>query len=365
MRNEIELDSIIEDYLNGKLSAEEAKAFEQLRANDPVVDHKVVSHKVFLDAMKDYADVLALKERMDQAHEGIDVAALSKKLGPHPSYIVNLWRNNKSAIAVAASFILLTIVTLFSIQQTSQQTGSYEQMSQEFSRLKRTTSTLIRDVKSSKAIKPADRKPSRPGKFGGTGFAISTNGYILTSFHVIERSDSIYVQSANGDSYKVNVTYKDPVNDIAILKIIDKSFVLGSLPYTLTRNQLGLGESVYTLGFPKDDIVFGKGYLSSQSGFNGDSLAYQVAIDVNPGNSGGPLLDNSGNIVGIINAKESNTDGATFAVKAKYLREALSTIPQDSIVGKISSSKKSSIRKMEASKQVSKIQNYVFMVKGL
>lgn len=365
MRNEIELDSIIEDYLNGKLSADEAKAFEQLRANDPVVDHKVVSHKVFLETMKEYADILALKERMDQAHEGIDVAALSKKLGPHPSYIVNLWRNNKSAIAVAASFILLTIVTLYSIQQTNQQTGSYEQMSKEINRLKTSTTTLIRNVKSIPATQSADKKPSRPGKFGGTGFAISTNGYILTSYHVIERSDSIYVQSANGDSYKVNVTYKDPVNDIAILKIIDKSFVLGSLPYTLTRNQLGLGESVYTLGFPKEDIVFGKGYLSSQSGFNGDSLAYQVAIDVNPGNSGGPLLDNSGNIVGIINAKESNTDGATFAVKAKYLREALSTIPQDSIVGKISSSKKSSIRKMEASKQVSKIQNYVFMVKGL
>ena len=117
MRNDIEIESIIEDYLNGKLTEAEAKAFEQLRENDPIMDHKVVAHKVFLDSLKDYASVLDLKEQMNNAHAQIDVDALSRKLGPHPSFIVNMWRKNKSAIAVAASFILLTIVTLFSIQQ--------------------------------------------------------------------------------------------------------------------------------------------------------------------------------------------------------------------------------------------------------
>lgn len=358
MRNEIELEGIIEDYLNGKLSEEETKAFEQLRLNDPAVDHKVVTHKVFLDSLRDYASNLDLKNRMDSAHNQIDVNALSKKLGPHPSFIVNIWRKNKAAIAVAASFILLTIVTIYSIQQTTEQTGSYEKMSVELSKLKSSTNNLIRDVKSSHSTKAA----VKPVKFGGTGFAISSNGYILTSYHVIEKSDTVYVQSNKGDLYKVDITYKDPVNDIAILKIIDKKFSLGSLPYSLKKGFVGMGESVYTLGYPKDDIVFGKGYLSSQSGFNGDTLAYQVAIDVNPGNSGGPLLDNSGNVIGIINAKESYTDGATFAVKAKFLQEALSTIPQDSVVGKISTVKRK--HKLEPSKQLSKIQEYVFMVKG-
>ncbi|WP_214228105.1 serine protease [Pedobacter sp. B4-66] len=360
MRNEIELEGIIEDYLNGKLSEAEATAFEQLRLNDPTVDHKVVAHKVFLDSLKDYASNLDLKNKMDHAHDQIDVDALSKKLGPHPSFIVNLWRKNKSAIAVAASFILLTVVTIYSIQQTTEQTGSYKQMSAELSKLKSSTSNLIREVKSSQTTKAA----VKPVKFGGTGFAISSNGYILTSYHVIEKSDSIYVQNSKGDMYKVDITYKDPTNDIAILKIIDKNFSLASLPYSLKKGRVGMGESVYTLGYPKDDIVFGKGYLSSQSGFNGDTLAYQVSLDVNPGNSGGPLLDNNGNIIGIINAKESYTDGATFAVKAKFLQEALSSIPQDSVVGKISSVRKSQLYKLEQSKQLSKVQEYVFMVKG-
>jgi len=360
MRNEIELEGIIEDYLNGKLTEAEATAFEQLRLNDPTVDHKVVAHKVFLDSLKDYASNLDLKNKMDHAHDQIDVDALSRKFGPHPSFIVNMWRKNKSAIAVAASFILLTIVTIYSIQQTTEQTGSYKQMSAELSKLKSSTNNLIRDVKSSQNSKV----PVKPVKFGGTGFAISSNGYILTSYHVVEKSDTVYVQNNKGDLYKVDITYKDPINDIAILKIIDKKFSLGSLPYSLKKGKVGLGESVYTLGYPKDEVVLGIGYLSSQSGFNGDTLAYQLSLDVNPGNSGGPLLDNSGNVIGIINAKESYTDGATFAVKAKFLQEALSSIPQDSIVGRISSVRKSKLSKLEPSKQVSKIQDYVFMIKG-
>jgi len=362
MRNEIELESIIEDYLNGKLSEAEKLAFEELCRNDLSVNQKVVDHRAFLKSLLSYADTLELKSKMNAAHDKIDVDHLSRKLGPHPSVIVNIWRKNRAAIAVAASFILLTTVMLYSmIQQTTQQTSSYEKMSMELSRLKSSTNSLIRDVKSNQNHPTA---PVKAMKFGGTGFAISANGYILTSYHVIEKSDTVYVQNSKGEQYKVEIKYKDPVNDIAILKIIDKTFSLGALPYSLKKTAVGMGEIVYTLGYPKEDIVFGKGYLSSQSGFNGDTLAYQVAIDVNPGNSGGPLLDNSGNIIGIINAKESHTDGATFAVKAKFLQEALSSIPQDSVIGKISA-RKSKIGRLEPSKQVSKIQEYVFMVKGL
>lgn len=361
MRNEIELEGIIEDYLNDKLTEGERNAFEELRRNDLSVDHRVVTHRTFVESLASYANTLELKNKMDAAHAMIDVDQLSRKLGPHPSIIVNIWRKNRAAIAVAASFILLTTVMIYSIQLTTQQTTGYEKMSVELNRLKSSTNSLIRNVKSNQHHSTA---PVKPVKFGGTGFAISSNGYILTSYHVIEKSDTVYVQNNKGEQYKVEITYKDPVNDIAILKIIDKNFSLNALPYSLKRSAVGMGESVYTLGYSKEDIVLGMGYLSSQSGFNGDTLAYQVAIDVNPGNSGGPLLDNSGNIVGIINAKETHTDGAAFAVKAKYLQEALSSIPQDSVVGKLSS-RKINKQRLEPSKQVSKIQEYVFMVKGL
>ncbi len=137
MRNEIEIEAIIEDYLKGKLTPEEKSAFEQLRANDSVVDHKVVAHKVFLDSMAQYATVLKLKEQMDSAHEQIDVETLAGKFRPHPSKIVMLWRSNKSAIAIAASFLVLAMISLYSINNNTKQAGSFEAMSQDLAQIKR------------------------------------------------------------------------------------------------------------------------------------------------------------------------------------------------------------------------------------
>lgn len=360
MRNEIELEAIIEDYLKGKLTADEQRAFEQLRSNDPMVDHKVVAHKVFLESMQQYADILLLKEQLDAAHTQIDVAAIADQVRPHPSRIVRVLRNNKAAIAVAASFLILALITLYSIQSTSIQAGSFEALKGEISQIKRSQNTLIRNINSTNAIK----SNVTPAKFGGTGFAIASNGYILTNYHVIKDADSLYIQNSKGYSFKVKAYYTDPVNDIAILKISDDTFTnLGSLPYSIKKSTTSIGEPVYTLGYPKDDVVLGDGYVSSKTGMNGDSIAYQVAIPVNPGNSGGPLLDNNGNIVGVINGKESKTDGAAFAVKSKYIMEALNAIPQDSLSRRVAYGKRSALQGLKRNKQVERIQDYVFMVK--
>jgi len=359
MRNEIELEGIIEDYLNGKLTADEHKAFEQLRNNDPIVDHKVVAHKVFLESMKQYADVLLLKQQLDAAHDKIDVAAISAKVAPHPSKIVRILRNNKSAIAVAASFLILAMIMLYSIQ--SQKDVGLQQVKKDVTDIKNTQNILIRDLKNVKSPAVNDK----PAKVGGTGFAISSNGYILTSFHVINGyKGSIYVQNSKGETFKVERVYTDMVNDIAILKIRDDAFKnLGAMPYSIKRGSAGIGDAVYTLGYPKDDVVLGDGYVSSRTGLNGDTVAYQVAIPVNPGNSGGPLLDNSGNVVGVINGKETKTDGAAFAVKSKYIMEALNAIPQDSLSRRVAYGKRSSLQGLKRNQQVQKIQDYVFMIK--
>lgn len=363
MRNEIELAGIIEDYLNGKLNDAELKAFEELRLKDAAVDHQVISHKVFLESMKEYASTAELKHKMGLIHHEIDVAAISKVVGPHPSFIINIWRKNKAAIAVAASFILLTVVTLYSIQLTTQQSGSVELVSRELTKIKNSQSSLIRKINSTSATNAT--KNLKPANYGGTGFALTANGYILTNLHVVEGADSVYVQDSKGNSYKAVVKRKDSQYDLAILKIVDESFgSLSNLPYRLKQNVIGMGESVYTLGFSKDDeAVYGQGYVSSKTGYNGDSTQYQVSIPVNPGNSGGPLLDHNGNIIGVISAKQNQVDGATFAVKSKYIQEALNSIPNDSLGKKVAFSKKSSLQGLSSPKQVDKIKDYVFMIK--
>lgn len=363
MRNEIELDGIIEDYLKGKLSEDETKAFEQLRLNDPAIDHKVVSHKVFLEAMEDYAAVVNLKQQMDNAHQQIDVETLSRQLGPHPSFIINLWRKNKAAIGVAASFIFLSMVMLYSIQQNTKQIGSVELVKRDLAKIKSSQSSLIRKINSSNAANAG--KNQKPANYGGTGFALTSNGYILTNLHVIEGADSVYVQDRKGNEYKVRIIPIDSQNDLAILKIESDSFTpLPNLPYRLKQNGIRMGEEVYTLGFPKDDAVLGKGYVSSKTGYNADdSTQYQVGIDVNPGNSGGPLLDQSGNIIGVISAKLSQVDGATFAIKAKYIQEAMNSISKDSLGKKVTFNKRNSLQRLSVPDQAEKLKDYVFMVK--
>jgi serine protease Do len=361
MSNNIELDAIIEDYLQGKLSVAEAEAFEQLRASDPAVDHKVVTHKVFVDALKQYGNTLSLKQRMDNVHASIDIDTLTEQFKPHPSFIVNLWRKNKSAVAVAASFLLLTIFSIYSIQHNTKQNGSYDLMRRELASIKNNQNKLVR------SLNPSTKQPGGPvnsAKFGGTGFALTANGYLCTNYHVIRDADSVYVQNNKGESFKVKVVYRDPQYDIAILKVIDNAFVpLSNLPYKLRRNNIGMGESVYTLGFPKDDAVFGEGYVSSKTGHSGDTTQYQVSIPINPGNSGGPLLDNYGNIIGVITAKENQVDGATFAIKSKYILEAMDAIPQDSLGRKVAYTKKNPLQGLKRTKQVDKIQDYVYMIK--
>lgn len=361
MRNEIELEAIIEDYLDGKLSAEEHQAFEQLRSTDPTVDHKVVTHKVFMESIKQYADMALLKQRMDAAHDQIDVASISEQVKPHSSRIVRLWRNNRSAIAVAASFLVLATIMLLSVYAQQAQVGNFEQLKNDVSDIKTAQSNIVRTIREDVKAKP----DVRPAKFGGTGFAISTNGYIVTSFHVIDGAKSLYVQNSEGASFKVIKYYMNPEKDIAVLKIDDPSFThLSTLPYSLKKGMTGLGDAVYTLGYPKEDVVLGDGYVSSKTGFNGDTSAYQVAIPVNPGNSGGPLLDNNGNVVGVINGKESKTDGAAFAIKSKYILEALNAIPQDSLRKKVSYGKRSSLQGLTRSEQAEKMAEYVFMIKA-
>lgn len=362
MRKELEIDAIVEDYLLGKLTDDEKQSFETLRASDASVDEKVVNHKLFSEAIGSYTSRLQLKNKLNSTHEQIDVNALANELGPHPSKIIELWRKNKALIGIAASFILLSLISIYSVQHNSRQADSYLQMRKDVVRALKSQNNLIRNIQANAGASLP--KNLNPGNFGGTGFAVSTNGYLVTNLHVVKDADSVYIQNSAGESFKVKVVHTDPLYDMAILKIDDERFKgLPALPYTIKKNSAGIGENVYTLGYPKDDAVLGEGYVSSKNGFVGDTTQYQVSIPVNPGNSGGPLLDNAGNLVGIISGKESQADGAAFAIKSTYILDALNSIPADSLGRKPSVNRKSALFGLKRTKQIEKLQDYVFMIK--
>lgn len=174
-------------------------------------------------------------------------------------------------------------------------------------------------------------------KSSGTGFAISTNGYIVTNHHVIDKAKSIEVKGVNGNSSKklnAELVVSDEKNDLAIIKINDPLFSsLGSIPYTVRQGVADVGESVFVLGYPLtssmgEEVKLTNGIVSSKTGFQGDISTYQISAPVQPGNSGGPLFDKNGNLIGVVNAKHTMAENAGYAIKFNYVKNLIELLPQ-------------------------------------
>ena len=358
----MELTERIEAYLNGEMSDAEFQAFEKMRAENPALDQQVVAHKAFIASLQNYGQKKHLISAMNSIHEKLDVEAIKAEVIPTKALIRILWNKYRLNATVAASVAILAVfMSLLSTGYFTHKSASKS----DYNALRREVKREIGEVKKDqKEIMRNIKAPVNPGLFGGTGFALSSNGYVVTNSHVIKGADSIYIQNAKGESYKVNLVYEDLIYDIAILKIIDADFTsFGQLPYLFKKSTSSVGENVFTIGFPKDDQVLGKGYLSSKNGYKGDTTEYQVDISVNNGNSGGPLLDNKGNIIGIVKGKQSASDGAAFAVKSKYILSSIAAIHADSLKSDIVLPKRNSLAGLSISDQNKKLENYIFMVK--
>jgi serine protease Do len=279
----------------------------------------------------------------------------------HPSFIVQLWRNHHSKISVAASIAIFAVLcTMFATGYLNNRETNYAHLSGVVAHLQVKTDNINKQLTNLKTPKKA---PENPGNFRGTGFAISTNGYIVTDYHVIKDADSVHVQSIDGKSYHAKLIYTEPGTDIAVLQIDDPAFkMFGAIPYAFKKAETDIGENVFTIGYPRDAMVLGPGFLTASTGFKGDTTQYQVSTPVDFGNSGGPLLDSRGNVIGIINAKETNIEGAAFAVKTSYLLKAIQDIP-DSLKGTLVINSKNTLAGLGRVQQIKKLQPYVFMVK--
>lgn len=351
----------IDRYLSGDMTAEERTQFEALREKDASVETKLAEHKHFTGLLKQYNERHILESRLNAIHDEIDVHTLKHDLLEHPSLVIRLWRNHHSKISVAASIaIFATLVTLFFTGYLTNQDPRYQQLVNKVNKVENSTKAL--EAKTNNLIR--GRGPVISANFRGTGFALTGNGYIVTNYHVIDGADSVYVQNADGESFRTKIIYPDPQNDIAVLQITDTAFTsLATVPYSFKRLTSDLGENVFTLGYPGENEKYGPGALTSNSGFHGDTAQYEVYIPVNPGNSGGPLLDDKGNLIGVINGKQTQTVGAAFAMKSTHLIKAIQGIPADSLSKALTLNTKNTLAGLSRTQQIKKLRNYVFMVK--
>ncbi|MDY0078760.1 MAG: trypsin-like peptidase domain-containing protein [Bacteroidales bacterium] len=166
----------------------------------------------------------------------------------------------------------------------------------------------------------------------GTGFAISQSGYVVTNYHVIENANSIYVKGVNNNfnnAFSAKVIFTDKNNDLAVILISDEKFNgIKKVPYGFNFTLSDVGENVFALGYPLratmgDEIKLTNGIISSKTGFKGDISTYQISVPVQPGNSGGPLLDSEGNVIAVISAKHIGAENVSYAIKISYLNNLL------------------------------------------
>jgi len=341
-------------YLNGELSTSERVEFEKLCEQDEKLNSLFLTHKDF---------VATLREK----HTRADVKAKLAKVMTQESsqgFFFNMWKNLKiNGAAAAAVAILSSVATLY----LSGYFSSLRKTTSEYSALKREINNVKRNVNAHNQAINTINKESQTNQtalqYGATGFMLTKDGYVVTNYHVVNGADSIHLQNSQGESFRASIIHIDPSKDLAILHISDTSFNPISLPYTFSNQSLDLGEGIFTIGYPRDEAVYGEGYLSSATGYSGDTTAYQISIPVNPGNSGGPVLDKNGHIIGIISGKQKGLDGAAFAIKTKALMETLDNIPENSLKGKIKLSSKNSLANLPRTEQIKKMQNYIYIVK--
>jgi S1-C subfamily serine protease len=175
---------------------------------------------------------------------------------------------------------------------------------------------------------PKDRREKRPGS--GTGFFVTDDGYFVTTYHVIEGAKEITVKTTDGRLLAARFISGDSANDVALLKI-ESATKAARISDT---GELLRGEEVFTLGFPLLEIqgqdqkaTFGR--VNALSGIGGDIRLVQIDIPIQPGNSGGPLIDSKGQVVGVVTATlnqlvtlratGSLPQNVNYAVKSDYL----------------------------------------------
>lgn len=142
------------------------------------------------------------------------------------------------------------------------------------------------------------------GASSGTGFFISKDGYLVTNAHVVEGCRSVQVTSGQSAVTPARIVARDSANDLALLQ----SALKPAADVASLRPGVRIGENIAVFGFPLVGLLttggnFTVGNVSAVAGLGDDTRYIQISAPVQPGNSGGPVLDERGNVVGVVVGK--------------------------------------------------------------
>lgn len=194
-------------------------------------------------------------------------------------------------------------------------------------------------AKSAPYLKPDTSLDIFTNKSSGTAWPVAS-GYAVTNNHVVAENTHVTLIDSQGNEIRARVVIRDKENDVALLAVIEDKKLPPALP--LSNKHARLGASVFTIGFPRVDVM-GKtpkltdGIISSVNGLRGNPRNYQISVPVQPGNSGGPLLNMNGEVVGIVTSMLGTTNGnsgtttylpnISYALKVGVLKSLMEKLP--------------------------------------
>ena len=179
---------------------------------------------------------------------------------------------------------------------------------------------------------PYTQQQQKPSSWSGSGIAIGTK-LIATNHHVVDGATNLAIYFPDTDKeYRAEVVTVDETHDLAVVKVVDSSFNgFNNIKYGFKSEVEDVGMGVFVLGYPLvqsmgTEIKLTTGVVSSRSGYQGDQSQYQISAPVQPGNSGGPLFNDNGELIGIVSAKHTEAENVSYGVKLSHLKTLASNV---------------------------------------